>query len=36
VAVRSGSQERETTWVERWRLELGAQEQNPWRITGAA
>lgn len=30
--ILSGSQERETTWVERWRLDLDGDEENPWKI----
>ncbi|HVS29238.1 MAG TPA: TIM44-like domain-containing protein [Solirubrobacteraceae bacterium] len=32
----SGSQSRETQWVERWRLALDGPADNPWRIVGTA
>lgn len=35
AAILSGSQSREIDFVERWRLELGGDERNPWRIVAA-
>lgn len=32
LAIESGRQDRETTWVERWRFELDDDAENPWKI----
>lgn len=36
MEIRSGSQQRETTWVERWRLDLDGDSENPWKIAALA
>lgn len=35
AAILSGSQSKEIEFVERWRLELGEDERNPWKIVAA-
>lgn len=36
LEVQSGRPDTETKWLERWRLELDGEEQNPWKIAGSA
>lgn len=36
MEITSGSQQRETTWVESWRLDLDGDAENPWKIAALA